>query len=245
MQKTRIQIVEDDTSYALELEMMLTKLGYEVLPLIDEPSEWTLDDKNLPDLVLTDIFFNGKPEGIKVVASVQKRGIPAVVITASDDPDVYERTKVMFPGGYIEKPVTPVSLNAVIENALKYPDLTEKVSLALERWSKKQIIKKFLFVRHGKGLVKLEVSEISLIEADGNYCYIHEKGKRYVANKSLRKFKKGLLNQGFLQVNRSQLVNFLMIDQLSFSNARIVVAGQTLVIGDAYRDEIASWLNLL
>ncbi len=245
MPKTKIQIIEDDTSYALELEMVLTELGYQVLPLVEKPNEWTPADDELPDLVLADIFFRGKPIGIQLVTKMRKKGIPVVLMTSSNDRKVYEYAKTEFPSGYIEKPIKPVSLNAIIERALSNSDDLHTVDQALDDWSRKQIVNKFLFVRHGKGLVKLIVADISLIEADGNYCYIHDNGRRYVVNKPLRRFKETLAGQGFLQVNRSQIVNFNMVDQLSFADSEIVVAGETLVIGSSYRDEVASWLHRL
>lgn len=245
MPKTKIQIIEDDASYALEIEMVLTELGYEVMPLVKKPNEWSPADNNLPDLVLADIFFGGKPEGIQIIKKMRRKGVPVVLMTSSNDREVYEYAKKEFPSGYIEKPLKPVSLNAIIERALTNYDDLGVVDKALEDWSRKQIVNKFLFVRHGKGLVKLVVSEISLIEADGNYCYLHENGRRYVVNKPLRRFKEILSGQGFLQVNRSQLVNFNMVDQLSFSESEIVVAGETLVIGSSYREEVDSWLHRL
>lgn len=245
MTKTRIQIVEDDASYALELEILLTELGYEVLPHVDKPNQWAPSDKELPDLVLADIFFGGKPDGIQVVKKMRKKGIPVVLMTSSNDREVYEYAKIEFPSGYVEKPLKPVTLNAMIETALNKTDDLKTLDKALDDWSRKQIVNKFLFVRHGKGLVKLVVAEISLIEADGNYCYIHENGRRFVVNKPLRKFKEGLSAQGFLQINRSQLINFNMVNQLSFRDAEIIVAGEALVIGSSYRDEVNSWLHRL
>ncbi|SEP67803.1 LytR/AlgR family response regulator transcription factor [Neolewinella agarilytica] len=245
MPKTKIQIIEDDASYALELEMVLTELGYDVMPVIEKPTEWTPADDDLPDLVLADIYFGGKPEGVQVVNKMRRRGIPVVLMTSSNDRKLYEYAKKEFPSGYIEKPLKPVSLNAIIESALSNYDDPGVVDKALEEWSRKQIVNKFLFVRHGKGLVKLVVSDISLIEADGNYCYLHENGRRYVVNKPLRRFKEILSGQGFLQINRSQLVNFNMVDQLSFAESEIIVAGETLAIGSSYREEVDSWLHRL
>lgn len=245
MLTAKIQIIEDDASYALELEMQLTELGYEVLPVVARPSEFTLDETNAPDLILADIFFGGKPEGIQVVAELQKRGIPVILITSSENDEVYEFAKTHFPSGYMIKPVQKITLKSLIEKALMSKDQLAAVNTVLDNWSKEQMIKRFFFVRHGKSLVKLVVENISLIEADGNYCYIHESGRRYVAKNSLRNFKSMLSNQGFLQINRGNLVNFRLIDQVNFSKSEIVVKGKLLTIGDAYREEVGEWLYRL
>lgn len=245
MVKTRIQIIEDDPSYALELEMLLVELDFEPLPVISNPASYKPMDDLLPDLVIADIFFKGKPDGIQVVQDFQRKGIPVVLITSSENEELYEYAKARFPSGYLVKPVQKLSLKSVIDSALINREELETVSQALDSWTKDQLLKKYLFVRHSKSLVKLVVANISLIEADGNYCYIHEGGRRYVTKNSLRNFKESLSNQGFLQINRSQLVNFSMIDQVSFSNAKLILAGKALTIGSTYREEVLSWLHRL
>lgn len=225
--------------------MLLVELDFKPLPVISDPTKYKIVDDQLPDLVLADIYFRGEPEGIRFVQEFQRKGIPVVLITSSKNEELYEYAKTYFPSGYLVKPVQKISLKSVIENALTNREELETVNEALDSWMKDRILKKYLFVRHSKSLVKLSVAHISLIEADGNYCYIHESGRRYVTKNSLRNFKESLSNQGFLQINRSQLVNFKMIDQVNFSNAKLMLAGQSLTIGSTYREEVSSWIHRL
>lgn len=245
MLKPRIQIVEDDPSYALELEMILSEMGYEVLPVIDSAKKAKYRSDSNVDLLIADIFYDGRPIGLEIVEEWQGNGVPVILMTSSKNEAVYKASKISFPSGYLIKPIEKLSLQSTIERVLVQSDQIGAVNKVLAEWTKEQMLRQFLFVRHKKSLVKLTVEDISYVEADGNYCYIHEKGRRYAVKNSLRNFKDQLSPMGFLQINRGNLINFRMIDTVSFSKSEIIMGGIVLPIGDAYRNEVNEWLNRL
>ncbi len=241
MNKVKVQIVEDDKSYSLELEMMLQDLGYDVLPPARSPEN--VEDVNAADIVITDIYFDGRPKGITLAQSLQSTGTPVIVLTSQPSEHIYKESRGIMTAGFAVKPIAPLSLQSLMEKALILDKNPEALNQALEDWNRKQIINQYIFVRHGGALVKLTVANISLIDADGNYCYLHSGDRRYAVKSSLRHLKELLKSQAFIQINRGQLANFHLVEQVDFVNNFIFIPDNKFVIGKTYRKEIEAWLN--
>jgi DNA-binding LytR/AlgR family response regulator len=241
MNNVKVQIVEDDESYSLELEMMILDLGYNVLPPARTPED--IKEDNDADLVITDIYFDGKAKGLELAQALQSTGTPVIVLTSQPSAEVYRDSRGILTAGFAVKPIAPLSLQSIMEKALILDKNPIALNEALEDWNRKQIINQFIFVRHGGALVKLTVAKISHIDADGNYCYIFESDRRYAVKSSLKNLKELLKNQGFLQINRSQLANFRLVEQIDFANSFAIVRETKLAIGKTFRREVEAWLN--
>ena len=64
--------------------------------------------------------------GIELVqmARKAKRGLPAILMTASAKPAVREKIKTMGCFGYIEKPFLPDKFKQVLETLINQPNMT-------------------------------------------------------------------------------------------------------------------------
>ena len=117
----KIQIVEDEVAIAMDLEMNLEMLGYEVsghAVSYDEAIE--LYSANKPDLVLMDINLHGEKTGIDVANWINKNNnTPVVFLTAFNDSSTVNSAINSEPYGYIVKPFTTTDLRIHIEIALK------------------------------------------------------------------------------------------------------------------------------
>ena len=72
-----------------------------------------------PDLVLMDIKLNGNIDGVEAAKQIRTRfNIPIVYITAYSEDNIFHRTEIAEPFGYISKPFEERDLHANIEMAL-------------------------------------------------------------------------------------------------------------------------------
>ncbi|PHI18925.1 hypothetical protein CEQ90_15475 [Lewinellaceae bacterium SD302] len=244
MAKLKIYVVEDAPDFRAELEGMLREMGYQNYALFaDIESTEAAFAENRPDLVILDIFLGGQPVGLELAASLKERQVPVVFITSSKDRSVYEKAALSLPDAYLVKPFDTLSLQAAIERSFIQRGNPVFIGHVINQWHKQQMIKEYLFVRKNSALVKLCINEINLIEADGNYCYLHYEGKKYAVKSSLRSIKELLLDGPFLQVNRSRIINFKSISEIAFADAIIKTTQGSYTIGNAYRKEIESWIN--
>ncbi|MBN2416657.1 PAS domain S-box protein [bacterium] len=135
MKKPRLIIVEDELIIAHEIQMSLTRLGYEV-PSIAMSGEEALEQVREiePDLVLMDIKLKGSMSGIEAAALIHERHhIPVIYVTANADEATVSRARTTEPYGFIYKPIQYDVLRAVIETAL-YKHKMELTLIEREAW---------------------------------------------------------------------------------------------------------------
>lgn len=246
MSKLKILLTEDDLLFATEVEMLLYELGYELLPIQDSVGGAIgLLSQHTPDLALVDIHLNGLETGIDLAKILALHNIPVIFMTSNTDPELYNKVHSFLPEAFLIKPFNLLSLKSAIEMALVRKGHPLVIGKAIDHWSRNQLINEYLFVSRANSLFKLKVTEVEMVEADGNYCYLHHQGRRYAIKTSLRKLKQKLPDRLFLQVSRSHLVNFSYIQEVDFAGGEMMVNDHKLPIGAVYRSEIEQWINKL
>lgn len=97
-----------------------------------------------------------------------------------------------------------------------------------------------LFLREGTTYIKIPLSDIDYIQADGNYAYLQTNGKRFAVKRSLSAIEGELHAPEFVRASRGILVNFKRVDRVSFAAGTIYIGDQELKMGKAYHAEIKS-----
>lgn len=112
-------IVEDEAITAMYLKRYLSERGYDVL----KPAA-TGEDAALripaegPDLVLMDIRLGGPMDGVDTAKAILDQGdVNIVFMTGYESEDVRARTLEVRNIGFLSKPFTRISLDAVIPDA--------------------------------------------------------------------------------------------------------------------------------
>jgi|GEM_PF-1359229 len=121
LQPPRILIVEDELIVAENLRVVLTGMGYSVIPPAgnsDEAIERAAE--HLPDLILMDIVLEGSPiDGIETAKKIRMgEDVPVIFVTAYADDKTLVRVRDMQPYAYILKPFNERELAFAIELAL-------------------------------------------------------------------------------------------------------------------------------
>ncbi|MCE5215336.1 MAG: PAS domain S-box protein, partial [Methanobacterium sp.] len=118
--KSRILIVEDEATEAMNFEKLLKSFGYEVVGIAstgEDAIKMAIEQE--PDLVLMDIVLKGEVDGIEAAAKIKEDfNIPVVYLTAHPEQSVIDRAKLTIPYGYLIKPVNQTDLKIAIELAL-------------------------------------------------------------------------------------------------------------------------------
>jgi AmiR/NasT family two-component response regulator len=101
----RILIVEDEYVVASDLQFILENAGYSVIGIAASVSEaQELIEAQKPDVVLLDIFLQGKQTGIDLAGQLTLAGIPFIYLSANSNQSVLEQAKATQPYGFIVKP---------------------------------------------------------------------------------------------------------------------------------------------
>ena len=136
----KILVVEDETIIAMELELQLKRMGYDVVGRVGSGVGAIEKATELrPDLILMDIVMPGGMDGIDASKQIiSKQNIPVIFLTAYADEEYIKRAREVGSFGYLVKPYEERELRAAIEVALckksKEDEITRK-NAELERLS--------------------------------------------------------------------------------------------------------------
>lgn len=133
--KRKILVVEDEIIVAMDLQMTLIELGYEVPEIvISGEAAIQIATEIRPDLVLMDIHLSEALDGITAAAHItQELAIPVVYLTAYADEETLARACQTTPFGYILKPFEAKELKANLEIAF-YKHHLESLAQEDRQW---------------------------------------------------------------------------------------------------------------
>ena len=115
-----ILIVDDDRAQVAALDFRLRKLGYQTL-LAYSGSEALEAADEVPDLVLLDLRLpdmDGLAVCERLADSPRICGLPIIILSAMERPDIVRRARSAGGGFYVRKPYDPNVLLTLIEHSL-------------------------------------------------------------------------------------------------------------------------------
>jgi PAS domain S-box-containing protein len=119
MRKIRVLIVEDETIIALDVQGILSGLGYEIAGIAGTGETAVEKARTLkPDIILMDILLAGRMDGIEAAREIRKTDdIPIIYLTANADQATVDRARDTQPYAYLNKPIHERDLYSNIESA--------------------------------------------------------------------------------------------------------------------------------
>ena len=112
--RLRVVVVEDEAIIAMELEMLLSSLGAEVVATAMSADEAVrLAEAERPDCMTMDIRLQGDRDGVSAAVEIYERfGIRSVFVSAYSDPGTVARGERAHPLGWVAKPIHQDKLEA-------------------------------------------------------------------------------------------------------------------------------------
>jgi len=120
MDQKNILIIEDDPKIIEILNHMLMRMGHRILDNVASGEDaLTIIKAIAPDLLLVDIYLEGKLDGIQTAHQIKEIiDVPIIYLTGASDTETINRASQTTPFGYLVKPIKFSELNATIEIAL-------------------------------------------------------------------------------------------------------------------------------
>ncbi len=244
MKQLRILIVEEDPISQKELEMMLTKNGHRIAAVLDNARNVTSYlEKNAVDLVLLNTSLKGPTNGIELALQIYRSRIPLIFLSTSSDELIYLQAKKTGYAGYLVKPFDRLTLQSMIELAIVGSNQMLASSRLLLLWQDKLANKEIVFIRNVDQLVKLDLTDLLVVEADGNYCLLHTLDRKFIIKSSLRKLKLRLTLGRFHQIHRKFIIQLSHVDRVDLSTGEVLIQDLRIPIGNAYRREFMMRLD--
>jgi DNA-binding LytR/AlgR family response regulator len=134
---------------------------------------------------------------------------------------------------YLLKPV-------VLDRFLKAIDRVEK-RIALEQDS--YTTSESVFVKANNQIVGIRLTDITWIEAYGDYVNIFTEKDRFIVHATMKGIESKMPRDQFIRVHRSYIIRF---DRIQAIEDTVVIIGKKLIpIGESYKAELMRRLNLL
>lgn len=243
-QALNIVIIEDDFSFALELEIIIQKLGHKLMSTADNSGDALVEilDKN-PDLILMDINIKGKFTGIDIAEKISHLKIPIIFITSFANDEHYDKASDIFYSTYIIKPVDQYTLKSAIHLLMKSSQTTSNSDSFLDYNFKQGA----LYLKRKNHFYRIEMSDIILIESERVYCNtVLSDGTKFNNRISLQEYSEYLNSSNFIRPHRSFIINGDHIKKVNISENMIIMNDDSKVpISRLAKNEIKSYMKLI
>jgi len=224
-----IQIVEDDLALAIDLEMIVEEMGYNVIARVDNSAEAleTVYTKS-PDLILMDIDIKGNMSGIEIAEKIRHLDIPVLFITSHNDQEHFGAASQTNYIGYLVKPVNKFTLRSTIETTFKLlskneQEINGKPEAELEQEAFPY--KDHLFLKKRGVLHKIKIPNILYVSANDDYTITMTEDGKFISSLRLFEIQKLLEPFDFIKVHRSHLVNLNKVHSID-TNRNILKIGE-------------------
>ena len=115
---------------------------------------------------------------------------------------------------YLVKPINESELDEAVKRLLKSTGNVIEVKNALHNLETQSVENQKLVLSTQNGTLRLPLKQITHIEGERNYSYIHlSNGSRELSSKNLAYFEDILLDKGFFRCHRSYMVNKSHIEE--------------------------------
>lgn len=235
-----IAVLEDDPIDQIKIEIMLSEHISSQYTFLLAGTFTQLQDlmtylnSHKIDLVLSDIMIDNKPVGIELLKKLRNNATPIVLMTSSQDRELFLEVKKYRSVQYLIKPFHAITLQSALEKALEEHQKSKQYDF---------VDRKYLYLSSKAGQQdQVWFTEIVYIEADDSHCYIHTVSKRYVLKKSLIKLLGEDLNDHFIRIHHKFAVNKVHIQQ-SEANTLKLTGKVVLPVGKSFRKDLNNFLK--
>jgi len=236
-----ILLVEDNLSFALEIEMLIKELGYGFAGQVDNAKDaLKAIQMQKPNLVLMDIGIKGQVNGIELASSLERENVPFIFITQSRDRVTYEDAQSLKPLAYLVKPFDLLTLRSTMEQAVRNSK-EHKVNNVEEG----EVEQDSFYIRNNNILNRIKYKDIHWIKSDGNYCNIHTKTKKFVTKVSLVSMMRKMEKLEFIRVHKQYIVPVERIENINLFNNLLYIGEKKIPIGRSYKSSLVKHLDLI
>ena len=229
-------IVDDDSSARLIVTKLCNKIPQ--LKVLEEFSNAIeaikyLNENNV-DVIFLDIHmptFSGF-DFIKTL-----KNPPKIILTTSDRNFALEAFEYPSVVDYLVKPIEQARFDKAILRLSSF-SIKEEKTTSTEREEISE-----LYVNVDRRLVKINFSEINVIEAKGDYIRIKTDGKSHIVHSTLKKIEDKLPDEMFLKVHRSYVINLSKI--IDIEDNSVLIRQDIIPVSRSNRSELMKRLNLL
>lgn len=228
--KIKVLIIEDDLVHSIFVESIITDSKYELIGspnTIEKAQAMIVGYK--PDLLIADVVLHDFTI-FKLFEESSIASIPTLFMTGHLEGEYFNLARNIPHSTFIAKPFHKFTLISALDLLIsKYPIKDNNKYITI-RGLQQQVI-------------KIPFSEVTWLQSEGNYCFIHTTHQRkYTKKISLTKLIQDLDTQ-FIMVHKGFAINTNFIRRIDLGNKIITIQDVTIPIGRGFRNALNPFLN--
>lgn len=214
MKEFKTIIIDDERLAREELKAILS--DYTEVNIIDEAQNGDEGIEKIrelqPDLVFLDVSMPGMT-GFEMLKKLDE--IPHVIFVTAYDEFALKAFEVNALD-YLLKPVDPERLSEAIEKLRAREEQEFESSNQLKSTRKERLlsINDRVFIKDGEKCFFVQLSEVRMLESDGNYVKVYFEKNRPLILRSLNSFEDRLDPEYFFRANRKFIINMEWIERV-------------------------------
>lgn len=224
-----VLLIEDDL---MHLEMIKTKLvaiGYINIKVCStyKEGEEVIVQRDI-ELIVTDFYLDKNKTAVDIcLLNVQNNNVPVVVISSFYDQKGFDMIKGFSQIDFLSKSCSEFDL-------LKSIELMQNEAVKKESSAK---FLSFIFVKSGKIIVKLDLSDIQFIEVDGKYLDLHTADNRYTVRMTLNAIDEKLPSY-FLKVKQNAIINLNYLTTISMEENTVQLGDREVSFSRSFKKKL-------
>lgn len=241
MDNINVLIIEDTPEQSDALSLVLQNNNYNIVGVARNYTDaLTLFYKNTVDIIVIDVFLDGKPDGItfaETINIVPNASKPFVFLTSSQDRQIFERAKLTKPFSFLMKPFNELEIIYALEMAVE--KFYSQANVFLSEDQDTVIGNDYMFIKKKNTLKKVSLKDIIYIEVEDRYCNIITEKEKFVILISLTKISELLDKNKFIRTHRNYIVNSDNIEEIILADNLVILKGNRKInLSDNYKDFI-------
>ena len=199
-----------------------------------------------PDLIFLDVEMSDGT-GFEMLSQIEKITFKTIFITSYSH---YAIKAIRFNAlDYLVKPIDLGELKQAINRYKKNVQSSrenDNLKLALYNFKTKDVANHKLTIQTQEGELRLILKDITHIEGDGNYSYIHLKNNtKKLVSKTLSNLEEMLDSKGFFRCHKSYIINKEYIAGTPKSFALMLLNGKEIPISRRRQKDFKAWFESL
>lgn len=163
---------------------------------------------------------------------------PKIILTTSDKNFALKAFEYPSVIDYLVKPIEEERFQKAIKKLLSLEVKEKENSYSEQKESTKE-----LYVNVDRRLVKINFTDINVVEAKGDYIRIKTNDKSHIVHSTLKKIEEKLPENVFLKVHRSYIINLSKI--VDIEDNSVLIKQDIIPVSRSNRNELMKRLNLL
>jgi DNA-binding LytR/AlgR family response regulator len=249
----KVLVVEDSPNFLQLIELLLRETGVtNIISASDYQDGLSAFQTNAPDICILDIGLGkDRKSGINLaeVIRAEDEKVPIIFLTANYTEDYYEQSLHTRPSGFMNKELSRFRIRQALDIALMHREGEPLSSPASDAGRPPAppppvITQHQFFFKIGDIYKAISVKEIQYFYADSKLTFARSGQRNYPTNVQLKTLEEEFAAL-FVRIHKTYLVNVQHIDSIHPRDNSVVVVGESLPIGYAYRKSFFNRLKLL